>query len=36
MMTSVVSLKSAMKVFTMPGITIFSACGSTISPILRQ
>jgi hypothetical protein len=31
--TSVVSLNRPMKVLTMPGMTIFSACGRTISAI---
>ena len=30
MVTSDVSLKMAMKLFTIPGTTIASACGSTI------
>ena len=32
MRTSVVSLNRPMKVLTMPGMTIFSACGRTIEP----
>ena len=34
--TSVVSLNRPMKVLTMPGSTIFSACGRTISRIICQ
>ena len=36
MTTSEVSLNSAMKVLTMPGITILSACGRMISRIFCQ
>ena len=34
--TRLVSLNMPMKVLTMPGMTSFSACGSTISPIFCQ
>ena len=34
--TSVVSLNRPMKVLTMPGMTIFSACGRMISRIILQ
>ena len=36
MKTSVVSLNSPMKVLTMPGMTIFSACGRMMSRIICQ
>ena len=36
MATSVVSLNRPMKVETMPGITIRSACGRTMKPIVCQ
>ncbi|MOA60846.1 hypothetical protein D3C78_1858400 [compost metagenome] len=36
MITRLVSLNSAMKVLTMPGITSFSACGRITRPIIRQ
>ena len=36
MLTRLVSLNRPMKVLTMPGMTSFSACGSTISPIFCQ
>ena len=36
MATSEVSLNSEMKVLTMPGITILSACGRMMKPIISQ